>query len=180
MTNPVRFTALFFARAIQYLPCCHWAKLGLYFRCESDAHFRPRRLSGERPIFNAESPPMSPLRSTPSIELDYVYTSRTPLSLYVHARQHSEGASYFALPTLDRRLLRLSRHLYPTTMAAPGAMYDGAMAFSCSVTTELENGCFAKVVIPGENNEEERTQLVRGRTSIHGPRLSLSLCWRSV
>ena len=44
--------------------------------------------------------------------------------------QHSEGASYFALPTLDRRLLRLSRHLYPTAMAAPGASYDAAMAFS--------------------------------------------------
>ena len=63
--------------------------------------------------------------------------------------QHSEGASYFALPTLDRRLLRLSRHLYPPMMAAPGASYDAAMAFSCGVVGELEKGCFADVFLPG-------------------------------
>ena len=69
--------------------------------------------------------------------------------------QHSEGASYFALPTLDRRLLRLSRHLYPTTMAAPGASYDAAMAFPCGVIGELEKGCFADVVLPGCNEARQ-------------------------
>ena len=65
--------------------------------------------------------------------------------------KHSEGASYFALPRLDRRLLRLSRHLYPTAMAAPGASYDAAMAFSCGVVGELEKGCFADGFLPGCN-----------------------------
>ena len=69
--------------------------------------------------------------------------------------QHSEGASYFALPTRDRRLLRLSRHLYPTTMAAPGASYDEAMAFSCGVVGELEKWCFADVFLPGCNETRQ-------------------------
>ena len=69
--------------------------------------------------------------------------------------QDSAGPSYFALPTMDRRLLRLSLHIYPTTMAAPGANYDAAMAFSCGVVGELEEGCFADVFLPGCNETRQ-------------------------
>ena len=40
-------------------------------------------------------------------------------------------------------------------MAAPGASYDAAMAFSCGVVGELEKGCFADVVLPGCNETRQ-------------------------
>jgi len=62
--------------------------------------------------------------------------------------QYSEGAGYWQLLTLDRRLLRRKSWLHATTTAEPGASYDGAMAFAAGVLRELEKGCFAKIVEP--------------------------------
>lgn len=66
--------------------------------------------------------------------------------------QHSEGASYWQLMSLDRRLQRLKRYLHPCTVADPGASYEGAMAFSGGVLRELEKGFYAKILLPGEDS----------------------------
>lgn len=68
--------------------------------------------------------------------------------------QHPEGASYWQIQTLDRRLQRLKRFLFPTTMAEPGVSYDGAMAFSAGVLGELEKGCYAKMLAPAVDGED--------------------------
>ena len=59
--------------------------------------------------------------------------------------KHSEGATYFNLPCLDRSLLRLKRHMHPVSVANPGATCDGAMAVSCGVIGLLEKGFFTNV-----------------------------------
>ena len=78
-----------------------------------------------------------------------IFLSVPPLAKCTrYSLQYSEGAGYWQLLTLDRRLLRRKRWLHATTTAEPGACYDGAMAFAAGVLRELEKGCYTKIVEP--------------------------------
>jgi len=85
-----------------------------------------------------------------------------PLETMKH--QFPEGASYWQLQPLDRRLQRLKRWIFPTTFADPGSTYNGAMEFSAGVLGELEKGCFAKVAIKRSDGDGERWAMTTVRS----------------